>query len=96
MLHARVRSAGLLLLAFVLGASPGCGSSSPAAPATGTGTGGTAGDGGPDPFVLAWQDDFDTLDATRWQLQTFTFGGNLAQFTPQNAGGRERDVSPSI
>src|SRR5438045_3779556 len=65
----------------------GCGSSGGAP----TGTGGTAGnvdsgmDGAGDHFVLAWQDDFDTLDAAAWQLQTFTFGGNEAQFTPQNA-----------
>jgi len=36
-------------------------------------------------FTLAWQDDFDTLDPSRWELQTFTFGGNEAQFTPDNA-----------
>jgi len=36
-------------------------------------------------FLLSWQDDFDTLDASAWQLQSFTFGGNEAQFTPQNA-----------
>ncbi|HSS39690.1 MAG TPA: glycoside hydrolase family 16 protein [Polyangia bacterium] len=83
MLHARLELAGFVLLAFILGTSPSCGSSSAAGPSSGAG--GTAGDGGPDPFVLAWQDDFDTLDATRWQLQSFTFGGNLAQFTPQNA-----------
>jgi endo-1,3-1,4-beta-glycanase ExoK len=41
-------------------------------------------DGG-DAFVLAWQDEFDTLDPSAWQLQTFTFGGNLAQFSTQNA-----------
>ena len=35
--------------------------------------------------MLSWQDDFDTLDTSAWQLQTFTFGGNEAQFTPQNA-----------
>ena len=44
----------------------------------------TAARDGPGPFTLAWQDDFDTLDLSAWQLQTFTFGGNLAQF-PQNA-----------
>lgn len=36
-------------------------------------------------FVLGWRDDFDTLDSDAWQLQTFTFGGNEAQFTPMNA-----------
>jgi len=75
--------ARLALLALLCGASASCGSSSPGAPATGAG--GSAGDAGADPFTLAWQDDFDTLDTTRWALQTFTFGGNLAQFTPQNA-----------
>ena len=60
--------------------------------AGGNATGGTSGsatDGGaadgPGPFTLAWQDDFDTLDLSAWQLQTFTFGGNLAQFSTQNA-----------
>lgn len=79
----------LLLVLFV-----GCGSSA-GQPTSGTGgTTGTGGsssnldsgaDGAADLFVLSWQDDFDTLDATAWQLQTFTFGGNEAQFTPQNA-----------
>lgn len=40
---------------------------------------------GASPFALSWQDDFDTLDPSAWQLQTFTFGGNLAQFSTQNA-----------
>jgi len=68
----------------------GCGSS---ASQQGSGTGGSQGtgggagglDGGGDQFVLSWQDDFDTLDSSAWQLQNFTFGGNAAQFTPQNA-----------
>ena len=49
---------------------------------------GPGSDGGVDgatPFALSWQDDFDTLDPSAWQLQTFTFGGNLAQFSTQNA-----------
>jgi endo-1,3-1,4-beta-glycanase ExoK len=69
-----------------------CSSSNGAATddAGGNATGGTAGsaDGvtdGPEPFTLAWQDDFDTLDLSAWQPQTFTFGGNLAQFSTQNA-----------
>lgn len=76
---------------LVLAALVGCGSSA-ANQAGLTGSGGSSGsadaapDGsGGDPFVLAWSDDFDTLDASAWQLQTFTFGGNEAQFTPQNA-----------
>ena len=41
--------------------------------------------GGTGPFTLAWQDDFNTLNTSMWQLQSFTYAGNLAQFTPQNA-----------
>jgi endo-1,3-1,4-beta-glycanase ExoK len=37
------------------------------------------------PFVLSWEDDFNTLDPSAWQLQTFTYGGNEAQFSTQNA-----------
>jgi endo-1,3-1,4-beta-glycanase ExoK len=62
---------GLLVLA-------GCGGSGTnATPDAGGTTAGT--------FQLAWQDDFDAYDSTRWQLESFTFGGNLAQFTPANA-----------
>ena len=50
----------------------------------GTGGNGTAGTGGSDSFALAWQDDFDTLDTSLWQAQSFTWEGNQAQFTPQN------------
>ena len=53
--------------------------------AGGNSPGAMGGATGADPFVLSWQDDFDTLDASAWQLQTFTFGGNLAQFSTQNA-----------
>jgi len=45
----------------------------------------SGGDAGSGAFVLAWQDDFNTFDSSAWQLQTFTFGGNLAQFSMQNA-----------
>jgi endo-1,3-1,4-beta-glycanase ExoK len=81
------RHLNAILLVLAAGAI-GCGSS---AGQQSGGTGGSSGaldagaDGASDPFVLSWQDDFDTLDATAWQLQTFTFGGNEAQFTPQNA-----------
>ncbi|MET0413183.1 MAG: glycoside hydrolase family 16 protein [Polyangiaceae bacterium] len=37
------------------------------------------------PFRLAWQDDFDTLDSSRWQLMTHSWDGNLAQFSTYNA-----------
>ena len=52
---------------------------------TGGSGAGVAGDGSSSPFVLAWQDDFDTLDSAAWQLQTFTFEGNQATFSTQNA-----------
>jgi endo-1,3-1,4-beta-glycanase ExoK len=38
-----------------------------------------------DGFELAWQDDFDALDASRWQLMTHTWDTNLAQFSTANA-----------
>lgn len=44
----------------------------------------TGGNGGGAPFVLAWQDDFNSLDTSLWQAQSFTWDGNQAQFTPQN------------
>jgi beta-glucanase (GH16 family) len=47
--------------------------------------GASAGNGSNDPFVLAWQDDFNTLDSSVWQLQTFTYDGNQATFSTQNA-----------
>lgn len=36
-------------------------------------------------LVLAWQDDFDRLDSSRWQLMTHSWDGNLAQFSTANA-----------
>jgi endo-1,3-1,4-beta-glycanase ExoK len=70
------------IISLLLGCSSGHGGS--------TGTAGTSGadaslDGATGTYTLAWQDDFDTLDTSMWQLQTFTFGGNLAQFSTQNA-----------
>lgn len=47
------------------------------------GTGSAAVDGG-DGFVLDWQDDFTTLSSSSWHAQTFSWDGNLAQFTPNN------------
>jgi beta-glucanase (GH16 family) len=40
---------------------------------------------GSESFALAWQDDFDTFDASLWALQTFSWDGNLAQFSTANA-----------
>jgi beta-glucanase (GH16 family) len=71
------------------GGSTGTGGSATGGSATGggTGTGGSAtgGTSGTDPFVLSWQDDFNTLNTATWQLQNFTYDGNQATFVPQNA-----------
>jgi endo-1,3-1,4-beta-glycanase ExoK len=66
------------LLSF-LSCALGCASAPPAAtPADAAGpSGGT--------FVLDWQDDLDTFDAARWELETFSWDGNLAQFSTANA-----------
>ena len=53
--------------------------------AGGAGGAGAGGGGAGDGFTLAWQDDFDTLDTSRWALQTFSWDGNLAQFSTENA-----------
>src|SRR5215831_12289729 len=75
----RVLVTGLLVVAATgLGCNGGNGGKSNVSVVEG-------GSGGADPFVLSWQDDFDTLDPSAWQLQTFTFGGNLAQFSTENA-----------
>jgi hypothetical protein len=42
-------------------------------------------DDGGGPFALSWEDDFNTLDLSAWQLQTFTYAGNEAVFSTQNA-----------
>jgi beta-glucanase (GH16 family) len=81
------------------GAGSGAAAGAPESGGTtgGMSVGGGAGDGGPagaggsagatasGPFVLDWQDDFDTLDSSAWQLQTFTFDGNQATFSTENA-----------
>jgi beta-glucanase (GH16 family) len=68
---------------FAASDSPGNGDGGSDGPAA---TGLDAGfDDGGGPFVLSWQDDFNTLDLTAWQLQTFTYAGNEAQFSTQNA-----------
>lgn len=67
---------------------------------TAAGTGGTTANGGQGSvslggstaqsssgqgFVLAWEDNFDSLDSSLWALQTFSWDGNLAQFSTANA-----------
>lgn len=36
-------------------------------------------------FELAWEDQFDTIDGSRWSLMTHSWDGNLAQFSTTNA-----------
>jgi len=72
------------------GSSGGPSGGSVGSTAGGTATGGVSasssgGAGNGDPFVLAWQDDFDALDSSKWELESFTWNGNQAQFTPANA-----------
>ncbi|HET9931895.1 MAG TPA: family 16 glycosylhydrolase, partial [Polyangiaceae bacterium] len=64
---------------------------------TGGSTGGSAGaDGNSGSFTLAWQDDFDALDSSRWQAQNFTWEGNAAQFTPDNVSVANGALSMSL
>jgi len=67
------------------GAGRSGGTAGAAGSSSGAASGGSGGGGSSEPFVLAWQDDFDTLDSSAWQLQTFTFDGNQATFSTQNA-----------
>jgi hypothetical protein len=39
-------------------------------------------------FELAWRDDFDSLDSSRWGKADWTFDENLADFSPSNAVAR--------
>jgi beta-glucanase (GH16 family) len=39
---------------------------------------------GPGSFTLAWEDNFDSLDSSRWSLMTHSWNGNLAQFSTSN------------
>ena len=64
-----------LPLALLLLASCG-GSPTTAAPDGGGTTTGT--------FQLAWEDNFDAFDATRWAFQTHSWDTNLAQFSTTN------------
>jgi endo-1,3-1,4-beta-glycanase ExoK len=83
-----LRCFALLSCICLASAGPGCAAAGPSDPGSGgtggqLGTGGTGGTGDGS-FVLAWQDDFDALDTSLWQAQSFTWDGNQAQFTPQN------------
>jgi endo-1,3-1,4-beta-glycanase ExoK len=39
----------------------------------------------PGTFELDWEDGFDTIDLSRWELMTHSWDGNLAQFCAENA-----------
>jgi beta-glucanase (GH16 family) len=65
------------------GATSGGGSTASGAVSDGGNAG--AAQGGAGSFTLAWQDDFNTLDSSSWELENFTYDGNEAQFAPQNA-----------
>lgn len=40
--------------------------------------------GAGEPFHLLFRDDFDALDATRWQVMTHSWAGNLALFSQES------------
>ena len=76
------------------GGSTGMAGGGAAAGGAGASSGGSAGAGGTAPadphYKLAWRDDFDAFDDTRWTKQTNTFDENLARFSAANvevAGG---------
>jgi endo-1,3-1,4-beta-glycanase ExoK len=60
------------------------------------GSAGSAGSSGGGTFVLDWQDDFNSIDPSLWALETFTYGGNLAQFTPANASAQNGILTISL
>jgi len=58
--------------------------------------GATTSSGGAGGFVLSWQDDFDSLSNVTWQLQDFSWDGNQAQFSPQNAAVKNGILTLSL
>ena len=81
------------------GGAPTGGAPTGGAPTGGASTGG-APTGGSDAgcagaaFQLAWEDDFDTIDTSRWQFMTHTLG--LAQFTGDNVSVANGIVTLSL
>jgi endo-1,3-1,4-beta-glycanase ExoK len=63
-------------LSFLVGCGGSDASEGPPAPGSGT-------------YTLLYRDDFDTLDPTRWQLMTHSWGSNLALFSPDTASAAE-------
>jgi len=76
------RNNRLFFFTVLLGCAGACAATPPMSAAVDAG-GGTGAPGGT--FALDWQDDLDAFDATRWQLETFSWDGNLAQFSTANA-----------
>ena len=61
------------------------GASGGAPPGTaGVAESGGGGSGGGGQFELAWEDEFDTVDSSRWTQMTHSWDGNLAQFSTSN------------
>lgn len=77
-------------------ANAGSGTGGSASGNGGAGTGGSGGTPANERFTLAWQDDFDTIDPARWALQTFSWDGNLAQFSTENAHVNDGILSISL
>lgn len=69
------------------GAPSGAGGTAGGTTAAATGNGGSAGGTPPseEPFTLLFRDDFDRLDAARWQLMTHSWTENLALFSQSAA-----------
>jgi beta-glucanase (GH16 family) len=51
----------------------------------GNGSNGGSGSSTEGTFTLLYRDDFETLDQSRWQLMTHSWGSNLALFSSQTA-----------
>lgn len=47
-------------------------------------------------FTLAWQDDFDSFDDTRWSTANWTFPDNLVDFTPNNVNVQDGTLILSL
>lgn len=88
-------AAGGSSVAATGGAVSAAGSGSAATPSAG-GAGGTSAGTASGEFELAWQDDFEALDNSRWQAQDFTFDGNQATFTPANVSVKDGALELSL
>jgi beta-glucanase (GH16 family) len=71
----------------------GTGGAGTGAGPTGTGAVGTGGEPPTPPsdeaFTLLFRDDFDTVDTTRWQLMTHSWGTNLALFSAETVSATD-------